>query len=324
MHEDSIEDLPDMWKAVYDLVAQVPRGMVTTYGQVALALGDIAASRFVGLAMSRNDDIVRVPCRRVVQTDARLGGYTGGGPRKKAQLLRREGIGICDGSVVGLEQILFKDFKTSRPLANLRKRQEHLRRRLILSPYRKRIDRVAGMDVAYKDGHAWAARVIMDFKTGKEVERCVVEGEAEFPYIPTYLAFRELPLVGPLVRDLDEHTVVMYDGNGILHPLRFGITSQLGVAYGVPSVGVAKKLLCGKLGRSLGKGVREIELNGELLGHALVKPGQKRPVFVSAGHMVSATQSLRIAQRFLEHRVPEPVRQAHLAAEAARRGRTNK
>ena len=315
---------PDMWKAVYDLVAQVPEGKVTTYGQVALALGDIAASRFVGLAMSRNEDIVRVPCRRVVQSDAKLGGYTGGGPRKKAALLRREGIEIKDGMVVGLDQVMFKEFRTKHPLAGLRARQARLRRHLVLKPDRKKIQQIAGLDVAYKGDHAWAARVMIDYRTGEVIETRVVQGEAEFPYIPTYLAFRELPLLKPLMENLGEGTVVMYDGNGILHPLGFGITSQLGVIYDVPSVGVAKKLLCGVPGKKVENGVEEILCNRSLKGYSLVKPGQTRPVFVSAGNLVSPIQALRIAQRFLVHRIPEPVRQAHIAAEAARQGRTNK
>ena len=84
-----MERIPDLWKETYDLVAQVPIGRVTTYGAVAKGLGDIVASRFVGLAMSRNDDIVRVPCRRVVQSDGGIGGYTGGGPEKKIELVGR-------------------------------------------------------------------------------------------------------------------------------------------------------------------------------------------------------------------------------------------
>ena len=83
MRGTALEGIPDLWEATYDLVSQVPEGRVTTYGQVATALGDIVASRFVGLAMSRNDDTVRVPCRRVVRSDGRLGGYTGGGPERK-------------------------------------------------------------------------------------------------------------------------------------------------------------------------------------------------------------------------------------------------
>ncbi len=323
IRKESEGKLPDMWKAVYDLVHQVPEGMVTTYGQVALALGDIAASRFVGLAMSCNQDIVKVPCRRVVQSDGSLGGYTGGGPSKKARLLRREGIRISNGKVADFDRLLFRDFRTDYPLRRLRHQQERLKRHLVLRRYNKKINCVAGMDVAYEGDRAWAARVSLDWETGQEIEGRIVEGRAGFPYIPRYLAFREIPLLGPLMRDLDAHTVVMNDGNGVLHPLGFGITSQLGVVYGVPTVGVAKKLLCGQLGRTIEKGVREIRLDGKLVGHSLARRGHAKPVYVSAGHLVSPIQALRIAQRFLVHRVPEPTRLAHISAESARRGRTN-
>lgn len=44
---ESLRNIPDMLKETYDLVAQVPLGKVTTYGEVAKALGDIVASRYI-------------------------------------------------------------------------------------------------------------------------------------------------------------------------------------------------------------------------------------------------------------------------------------
>ncbi len=322
MQVGSLDGLPDLWKATYDLVAQVPEGKVTTYGEVAKALGDIVASRFVGLAMSRNGDIVRVPCRRVVQSDGYVGGYTGGGPEKKVRLLRKEGIEISDWNVVDLGHVLFKDFKTTYPLRKLRRLQTSLKNRLTLDEYKGRIAQISGMDVAYKDEHAYAAMVTFDFESGEETERVVVEGDAKFPYIPTYLAFRELPIVRPLMKHVDTTTILMYDGNGILHPERFGITSQVGVVFDVPAIGVAKKLLCGTVSaRSLGR-AREVVHDGHVLGFAVVGNANSNPVFVSPGHKVSPEQARDIAVRFLRHRVPEPTRMAHLVAENART-RTN-
>ncbi len=53
---ESLRDIPDLVEETYRLVAQVPCGKVTTYGAVARALGDVAASRFVGTVMSQNED----------------------------------------------------------------------------------------------------------------------------------------------------------------------------------------------------------------------------------------------------------------------------
>jgi len=317
MRQESLGSLPDLWKETYDLVAQVPSGKVTTYGAVAEALGDIVASRFVGLAMSRNDDIVRVPCRRVVRSDGAIGGYTGGGPRKKIRLLRGEGIEIKGNKVQNLDDVLFRDFVSSHPLRKLRKRQLSLKKLLNSKSPEEEFEWVAGVDISYQGEHGYAAMVVFDFRTGRELERIVMEGDARFPYVPTYLAFRELPLVAPLMHLLGDRTVLMYDGNGILHPDGFGVASHAGVVFDVPSIGVAKKLLCGTV-----RGQDRVVMNGRVVGY-LMGEGS-RPVFVSPGHRISSRETLEITKRFLKSRVPEPTRLAHIEANAARREGSHK
>jgi len=326
MRLESVQDLPDLWKETYDLVAQVPKGKVTTYGAVAKALGDIAASRFVGLAMSKNDDIVRVPCRRVVQSDGHLGGYTGGGTLKKMSLLRKEGVEVKGMKVIDFENVLFTDFKTKnpKPLVEIKSRQKRLKSHLVLDECKDEIERVAGIDVAYDGSHAYAAMVTLDYRTLDEVDRRVAEEDTEFPYVPTYLGFREIPLIAPLMNDIPKGTVIMYDGNGTLHPEGFGIASQLGVVFDVPVVGVAKKLLCGRVSDRVVGGAREVVMDGNVIGYSLAKPGQRRPVYISPGHKVSPGQALEIAKVTSRFRVPEPVRMAHIVAEAAKRGTSHK
>jgi len=319
-----LDDLPDMKKETYDLVAQVPEGRVTTYGDVARALGDIVASRFVGLAMSQNDDIKRVPCRRVVQSDGFVGGYTPGGPTKKSRLLRAEGVAVRNGYVVDLEKIVFREFRTSYPLRKLRASQRRLKKGLIVRRLATEVSCIAGVDVAYEGEHGYAAMVSVDLSSGEVRETRIIEGDARFPYVPTYLSFREIPIVRPLLTEVPEGTVIMYDGNGILHPEGFGVASQLGVTFDVPTVGVAKKLLCGEVSGTVAPGVREVILRGKVMGHALARTGSSRPVFVSVGHRVSTQQAIDLTSKTLKHRVPEPARLAHIAAEAARRGTSNK
>lgn len=319
-----MNDLPDLRKETYALVAQVPEGKVTTYGEVAKALGDIVASRYVGLAMSQNDDIVRVPCRRVVQSDGFVGGYTPGGPVKKARLLRAEGVDVRDGFVVDREKVFFHDFRTSYPLRRLRVIQQRLRKYLVIKRLAGRISTIAGIDVAYEGEHGFAAMVSVDAVSGEVSSSRVIEGDARFPYVPTYLSFREIPIIRPLLESVQEGTVVMYDGNGILHPEGFGIASQLGVTFDVPTIGIAKKLLCGEVSEMVAHGAREVVCNGRVVGHALAGSRGAKPVFVSVGHRVSREQAVDVACRLLKHRVPEPVRLAHVTAEAARRGTSNK
>ncbi|MBF0215557.1 MAG: MGMT family protein [Candidatus Omnitrophica bacterium] len=77
----------------------IPRGKVTTYLSIAKSLGTRAA-RAVGQALSKNPYAPNVPCHRVIMSDGRIGGYSGGGGvKRKADLLRREGHGVCKGRI---------------------------------------------------------------------------------------------------------------------------------------------------------------------------------------------------------------------------------
>ena len=86
------------YKKVLDLTCHIPRGKVTTYGELARALGSPLAGRAVGNALHANTRPVVVPCHRVVRADGSIGGYGGGVPRK-VELLREEGVGVIDGRI---------------------------------------------------------------------------------------------------------------------------------------------------------------------------------------------------------------------------------
>lgn len=66
---------PDFAARVYQIVARIPRGRVTTYGRIALALGEGRAARMVGWALMAAIDDDLLPCHRVVN---RLGFLSGG------------------------------------------------------------------------------------------------------------------------------------------------------------------------------------------------------------------------------------------------------
>ncbi|OGB88040.1 hypothetical protein A3H38_05295 [candidate division WOR-1 bacterium RIFCSPLOWO2_02_FULL_46_20] len=76
-------------KKVYNIVKQIPRGEVRTYGWVARKIGKPKAARAVGNALNRNPWPLVVPCHRVVAKNG-LGGFAQGGQRKR-KLLRSEG-----------------------------------------------------------------------------------------------------------------------------------------------------------------------------------------------------------------------------------------
>lgn len=78
-------------KAVYKIVAKIPKGKTMTYGQVAKKAGKPGAARAVGTIMAHNYR-PGIPCHRVVRADGRVGDYNRGGQARKAELLREEGF----------------------------------------------------------------------------------------------------------------------------------------------------------------------------------------------------------------------------------------
>lgn len=89
-----------VFELIYDVVEQIPRGKVATYGQVASLAGNRRWSRVVGYALHVNPDPKRIPCHRVVN---RLGevskAFAFGGENRQITLLEEEGVGFVDGKV---------------------------------------------------------------------------------------------------------------------------------------------------------------------------------------------------------------------------------
>jgi methylated-DNA-[protein]-cysteine S-methyltransferase len=90
----------------YQLLLRVPKGRVTTYKDLAEAMGT-RAYRAVGQAMNRNPMLIEVPCHRVVCRDGEVGGYALG-VEKKIELLQKEGVVIKGNRVEGMEGILYR------------------------------------------------------------------------------------------------------------------------------------------------------------------------------------------------------------------------
>ncbi|OUN88485.1 MULTISPECIES: MGMT family protein [Enorma] len=88
---------------VYDVVEQIPAGMVATYGQVAALAGRPRAARYVGYALHANPRPGEIPCHRVVFADGALApGFAFGGPGEQRRLLEDEGVAFRDEGHVDL------------------------------------------------------------------------------------------------------------------------------------------------------------------------------------------------------------------------------
>jgi len=113
------------------------------------------------------------------------------------------------------------------------------------------LKRVAAVDISYSktnDLNAVAALLIFEFPSLKLLYEDYEKETAEYPYIPGFLAFKEVPVYTILFERLKNHEnaknlwpdVLLVDGNGILHTRNFGCASHLGVLFDLPAIGVGK------------------------------------------------------------------------------------
>jgi deoxyribonuclease V len=308
---------------VGDLVWQVPPGKVTTFGDIARALGDVVAARAVAAVVAEELDPEDFPTHRIVRKDGTLGTHPLGGAEKARRLLA-EGVDVADERIEGLGAIRLERFESEAPLKEMRRIQEALGDRLNLGPLGTRPRLLLGVDVAYsRDGDAFAAAVGVDSMSGSITVTRFARLRVDFPYIPTFLAFREMPALEAVLEDVDiSDALLLVDGQGTLHPRGFGIACHVGVSLGIPTVGVAKRLLVGTYDRACLKtrGHSAVLIEGEQRGWAITRDAKvKRAVFASPGHRVSVDDALKLVLGSLGRRQPRPLELAHAAATAARR-----
>jgi len=94
-------------KKIYKKLLEVPKGKITTYGELAKAVGLKNGQRAVGKIMNKNPYPVIIPCHRVVKSDGKVGGYAYG-EEIKSDMLTREGIVIKNGKILDLENIIYR------------------------------------------------------------------------------------------------------------------------------------------------------------------------------------------------------------------------
>lgn len=91
---------------VLELTSRIPKGKVTTYREIARAMGRPKACRAVANALARNPYPIKIPCHRVVRSNGEIGGYASG-TKRKMKLLASEGVEI-KGQKVQLSKFMFK------------------------------------------------------------------------------------------------------------------------------------------------------------------------------------------------------------------------
>ena len=181
---------------------------------------------------------------------------------------------------------------------------------------------VAGVDVSVKGERSQAAVVVLRFPALDVVETVTAERPTTFPYVPGLLSFREgAVILDALSRLTSTPDAFLFDGQGTVHPRRFGIACHIGLFLDAPTVGCAKSLLVGHhapLPAEKGAWAPLLD-RGEVIGAALRTRANVKPVYVSVGHRAALDDARALVLACTtRYRLPEPTRRAHQAAALGR------
>jgi deoxyribonuclease V len=195
---------------------------------------------------------------------------------------------------------------------------------------------VVGVDQAFlDDGRAVSALVAL--QDGDVIERVHAVAPTDIPYIPGLLSFREGGAILAGFSELSvEPDVAFFDGSGRIHFREAGLATHVGVTLDLPSVGVAKNLLCGTPeaatdGLAAGERVPIVSDEdvtapvGTTIGYAVQtrqydSPNRHvNPLLVSPGHRVSAETAADLVIACVDgYKLPEPTRLADAYADEAK------
>ena len=217
--------------------------------------------------------------------------------------------------------------------AEARAIQERLRKKWEGEDRLGEIRTVAGLDAAFvltgsqafrkasrqermrEANRAIGCAVVFRYPEMVEVERAHAVVRLEFPYVPGFLSFREVPALLAALRKLTTMPGLLFcDGQGYAHPRRMGLASHLGVWLDWPTIGCAKSILIGahgELAEEAGSWTALLDEGGERIGAALRTRARVRPVYVSQGNRVSLETAIRLTLEVTDgFRLPRPTREA--------------
>ncbi|RLI77474.1 endonuclease V [Archaeoglobales archaeon] len=215
-------------------------------------------------------------------------------------------------------------------LQRLTKFQEKLAKSVIIEDKvkLKKLKFVVGVDQAFIDDKVISACVILGYPELELIDsNAVIEG-TKFPYIPTFLMFREgMPAVRALrglmdgLMDNKKNAVIMVDGSGIAHPRKCGLATFIALKLKTPTIGITKKKLYG----FVEKPRKEMEAkpiydeNRSIIGYSLKSCKRCNPIFISPGSYITPDTALKLVIKCIKkYKLPEPIRCAHNLANKAK------
>lgn len=211
---------------------------------------------------------------------------------------------------------------SSRTLEELRVLQNKAIEKLSIEDGFGKIERIAGVDCAYFDDYIVCAMPVLDYNTLEVIEKKYIVQKVAFPYIPTYLNFREGKAIASVFMELENKPdIIVFDSCGINHPIKAGMATYFGAVMDIPTIGVSKKILCGDSETPVEVGEsQKLMYEGEQVGWLVKSNKRSNPIIVAPGHKVSVDSSLEIVKHCLKgYKLPEPTRLAHMYAAEAKK-----
>jgi deoxyribonuclease V len=198
----------------------------------------------------------------------------------------------------------------------LRRTQRHISKRVILEDPPGQIASIGAVAQSSAGGCIFSSAVVVDSQMSVIDESSSV-AEACVPYVPGFLFFREGPVLMAAVEKLRiRPDALIIHGCGINHPQFAGFASHVGVLLQLSTIGVSKRPLCGEYAEPrLPGSFTTLTSEGKLLGFVLKTGINIKPIFVSPGNRMSLFGALHLVKRCTrQHRLPEPLRLAHVKA----------
>lgn len=184
---------------------------------------------------------------------------------------------------------------------------------------------IAAVDTAYGRNAdiIYASAVIYTFPEIDEVEKRFHYAEVKFPYTPGLLYFREGPAILAALEKLETTPdLIIVNGHGIADYNRCGLASMVGIAFDIPTIGCARKLIAGNHREiTPQKGSSQpLFLKDREVGLAYRTKDNVKPLFISPGHRCDIKFAKEmVVQNLRGYRMPEPLRFAHQAANKYKR-----
>ena len=200
--------------------------------------------------------------------------------------------------------------------------QEELHPQLIQADdfQKNNIQLIAGIDVGFEDNGevTRAAIVVLSWPNLEIIEKVISRGQTQFPYIPGFLSFREIPEIIKALKLLKNFPELLFcDGQGIAHPRQMGIASHLGILTGLPTIGAAKSILVGKhaeVGEEKGDS-EPLIYKKQTIGVALRTRAKVKPMYISLGHRISLPTAVDyVLKCTTKYRLPQATHLAHRLA----------